>query len=114
MAEKDSRSRAQIIADEEEKFQRLRGRQYEQSRRDNPMYGWTNERLSVVPQGGVRYSPMPQTSLGRGLQGFKKGGKVKKTGVYKLHKGEKVVTAKAAAKQAQRKPPPRKTPGRRK
>lgn len=30
------------------------------------------------------------------LQGsFKKGGKVKKTGAYKLHKGEKVITAKA-------------------
>jgi hypothetical protein len=34
----------------------------------------------------------------KGLKGFKRGGKVKKTGVYKLHKGEKVVTAKAAAK----------------
>ena len=32
----------------------------------------------------------------KGLQGFKKGGNVKKTGVYKLHKGEKVLTAKQA------------------
>jgi len=30
------------------------------------------------------------------LKSFKKGGKVKKTGVYKLHKGEKVVPAKKA------------------
>ena len=29
----------------------------------------------------------------KGIKGFKRGGKVKKTGVYKLHKGEKVVTA---------------------
>lgn len=28
------------------------------------------------------------------LGSFKKGGKVKKTGIYKLHKGEKVVKAK--------------------
>jgi len=34
----------------------------------------------------------------KGLPGFKKGGKVKKTGVYKLHKGEKVLTASAAKK----------------
>jgi len=33
----------------------------------------------------------------KGLKGFKKGGKVKKAGVYKLHKGEKVITAKQAA-----------------
>lgn len=37
---------------------------------------------------------------GKGLKGFKKGGKVKKTGVYKLHAGEKVVTAKKAAQEA--------------
>jgi len=30
----------------------------------------------------------------KGLKGFKKGGPVKKTGVYKLHKGERVVPAK--------------------
>jgi hypothetical protein len=28
-----------------------------------------------------------------GIPGFKKGGKVKKTGIYKLHKGETVVPA---------------------
>ncbi len=32
------------------------------------------------------------------LGGMKKGGKVKKTGLYTLHKGEKVLTAKAARK----------------
>jgi hypothetical protein len=30
------------------------------------------------------------------LGGFKKGGKVKKTGPYKLHKGERVLTARQA------------------
>jgi len=30
------------------------------------------------------------------IPGFKHGGKVKKTGIYKLHKGEKVLTAKQA------------------
>ncbi len=38
------------------------------------------------------------------LQGsFKKGGKVKKTGAYKLHKGEKVMTVKAVKKMAKKK-----------
>jgi hypothetical protein len=32
----------------------------------------------------------------KGLKGFKRGGKVKKTGVAKLHKGERVLTAKQA------------------
>ncbi len=32
----------------------------------------------------------------KGLKGFKKGGKVKETGVYKLHKGEKVLTRRQA------------------
>jgi hypothetical protein len=34
----------------------------------------------------------------KGLKGFKRGGKVKKTGVYKLHKGEKVKTRSQAKK----------------
>src|SRR5262249_37832252 len=34
----------------------------------------------------------------KGLKGFKRGGKVKKTGVYKLHKGEKVLTRTQAEK----------------
>lgn len=36
----------------------------------------------------------------KGLKGFKKGGKVKKTGVYKLHAGEKVVPAHKAKQEA--------------
>jgi hypothetical protein len=36
---------------------------------------------------------------GAGIPGMKKGGRVKKTGLHKLHKGEKVVTAKAAKKE---------------
>jgi hypothetical protein len=34
-----------------------------------------------------------------GIPGMKKGGKVKRTGLHKLHKGEKVITAKAAKKE---------------
>jgi hypothetical protein len=36
----------------------------------------------------------------KGLKGFKKGGKVKKTGLAKVHKGERVLTAKQAQKPA--------------
>jgi hypothetical protein len=32
----------------------------------------------------------------KGLKGFKRGGKVKETGVYKLHKGERVLTRRQA------------------
>lgn len=39
---------------------------------------------------------MPEA--GRELRSFKKGGKVKKTGKYKLHKGEKVIPAKKSKK----------------
>jgi hypothetical protein len=35
-----------------------------------------------------------------GLEGFKRGGRVKKTGVYKLHRGERVVKAATAKKRA--------------
>lgn len=38
----------------------------------------------------------------KGLKGFKKGGKVRKTGVYKLHKGEKVVPANKVRSQSAR------------
>jgi len=34
------------------------------------------------------------------LGSYKKGGKVKKTGLYKLHKGEKVVPVKSKKKRA--------------
>lgn len=34
----------------------------------------------------------------KGLKGFKRGGRVKKTGPAKLHKGERVLTAKTAKK----------------
>jgi hypothetical protein len=36
----------------------------------------------------------------KGLKGFKRGGKVKKTGIAKVHKGERVLTAKQAKKAA--------------
>ncbi len=39
----------------------------------------------------------------KGLKGFKRGGKVKKTGVAKVHKGERVLTAKQAKKPAVKK-----------
>ena len=35
-----------------------------------------------------------------GLKGFKRGGKVQKTGVAKVHKGERVITVKQAKKPA--------------
>ena len=43
----------------------------------------------------------------KGLKGFKRGGKVKKTGPAKLHKGERVLTAKQA--KAHAKTPPKRT-----
>lgn len=42
---------------------------------------------------GTKYSNKKEV-----MGSYKKGGKVKKTGVYKLHKGEKVVTKKAVKK----------------
>lgn len=42
--------------------------------------------------------PGPVRGYGRPLLGsFKKGGKVKKTGVYKLHKGERVMATKLSS-----------------
>ena len=38
--------------------------------------------------------PGPRLALGS----FKKGGKVKKTGIYKLHKGERILRAKMSLK----------------
>jgi hypothetical protein len=38
----------------------------------------------------------------KGLKGFKRGGKVKKTGVAKVHKGERVLTSKQAKRPAVR------------
>jgi hypothetical protein len=52
-----------------------------------------------VAQGGVPYANAagPSRAGASPLLGqFKKGGKVKKTGNYKLHKGERVLTAKQA------------------
>jgi hypothetical protein len=44
---------------------------------------------------GMR-GPMPGPRLALGS--FKKGGKVKKTGIYKLHKGERILRAKMSLK----------------
>jgi hypothetical protein len=41
-------------------------------------------------------------SMTKPLGSFKKGGKVKKTGIYKLHKGEKVLNAKQTKKAAKK------------
>lgn len=38
--------------------------------------------------------------LRKGFKGFKRGGKVKKSGVAKVHRGERVLTAKQAKKPA--------------
>jgi hypothetical protein len=55
-----------------------------------------------TPQTPTPQAPMAEKSKGHGLAGaglkalkvpgFKKGGKVKKTGIYKLHAGETVMT----------------------
>lgn len=51
----------------------------------------------------IKNAPMPSGQLGENarlkrelLGSFKKGGKVKKTGIYKLHKGEEVLNKKEA------------------
>jgi hypothetical protein len=53
-----------------------------------------------IQQGGGAQAPMrpfgrPAGPMERPIASMKKGGKVKKTGTYKLHKGERVVKAKS-------------------
>ncbi len=48
--------------------------------------------VNKSPMGGAVVNKQAQPVLGS----YKKGGKVKKTGLYKLHKGEKVLTKKKA------------------
>jgi hypothetical protein len=56
------------------------------------------------PVGGPARSPQATETLNQGgmqparnlIGSFKKGGRVKKTGAYKLHKGEQVITAPVA------------------
>ncbi len=47
----------------------------------------------ATPQGPMQAGPTPNGPL---MGSFKKGGKVKKTGNYKLHAGERVLTKKQA------------------
>src|SRR5215469_960729 len=68
------------------------------------------ENLDILQEEGrVPFSAYSTTAKLRqeledeGLKGFKRGGKVKKTGVAKVHKGERVLTKKQAAKPAVKK-----------
>jgi hypothetical protein len=54
---------------------------------------------AVAARAAPAAAPPPMAGGGPGgIPGMKKGGRVKKTGLHKLHKGEKVLTAKAAKK----------------
>ena len=53
---------------------------------------------SAIGSRGINISGRLRQELEqKGLKGFKKGGRVRKTGVYKLHKGEKITPARKAA-----------------
>ena len=49
----------------------------------------------TTPAANIIKMPQRSPAMGRqaSMPSFKKGGKVKKTGVYKLHKGERVISA---------------------
>lgn len=53
-----------------------------------------------IPVSTKSYFDLKRDLEKAGLKGFKKGGKVKKTGVYKLHAGEKVVPANRVKQEA--------------
>ncbi len=69
-----------------------------------------------VPVGGALDTTraLRQELEKKGLKGFKRGGKVKKTGPAKVHKGERVLTAKQARKPAVKKALSKASPARRK
>ncbi len=72
------------------------------------MFSWNKPTQPSAPKdpeapikGLMKNAPMPGGQIGENarlkrelLGSFKKGGHVKKTGVYKLHKGEEVIPAK--------------------
>jgi hypothetical protein len=61
-------------------------------------------REGINPWSGLDITAKLRAELAdKGLKGFKRGGKVKKTGVAKVHKGERVLTAKQAKKPAVKK-----------
>jgi hypothetical protein len=47
--------------------------------------------------------PEKGTKIGNDIKSFKKGGSVKKTGVYRLHAGEEVIPAKRSGKRGKTK-----------
>jgi len=57
-------------------------------------------RIGPAMPGGARFAPGPIARVAPQLGSFKKGGKVKKTGSYKLHKGERVLTKKQAKRKS--------------
>jgi len=57
--------------------------------------GILQEYISKLSKGKAKHGGLAGAALhGLKIPGFKHGGKVHKTGIYKLHKGEKVLTAK--------------------
>lgn len=56
------------------------------------------EGVRISPREFVRSEDLRRELSAKGLKGFKKGGKVNKTGPAKLHKGERVLTASQAKK----------------
>jgi hypothetical protein len=72
-----------------------------------PLGRFGGERPPIVPQHGQAGALRAPGQFGAGpmqpepvIRSMKKGGKVKKTGRYKLHKGERVVPAKKARKKS--------------
>lgn len=63
-----------------------------------PMPRWGGNPISRPMQQGPGMRGPMQGDPRRALASFKKGGKVKKTGIYKLHKGERVLRAKMSLK----------------
>lgn len=65
-------------------------------------------REGVDPWKGLSISQKLRKELAeKGLKGFKRGGIVKKTGVAKLHKGERVLTVKQSKAHTARRAAPR-------
>jgi hypothetical protein len=64
-------------------------------------YGRYKDKKKQRPSTGAS-SGSPSTGSGQAWEGFKRGGKVRKTGVYKLHRGERVLTAKQEKKRTRK------------
>lgn len=59
---------------------------------DKAFAGWADKELAALKQGRTTQGPPAKPGS------YKKGGKVKKTGIAKVHKGERVLTKKQTKK----------------